>query len=260
KKGTLMINYLIECVVLLFIYLSSMVALTCYKKDTSIGNFTWGGGVFLVTLYTFFRMSSFLLQQIIVTTFITLWAVRLIAYIYIRYTGNDPRFITWKRQGIKAFIINIVWIFGQITMIAIMSYPILLINMYNNEHALSLFDILGIAIWLCGYYWEAVSDQQLFNFMHNPSNKGKTLQSGLWRYSRHPNYFGESVMWIGIYFLALSVPYGWTAFITPFTITFLLRFVTGVPLLENAMKDNLEYQATTNLLIVLHFHLPIFVM
>jgi steroid 5-alpha reductase family enzyme len=95
---------------------------------------------------------------------------------------------------------------------------------------------------LCGYYWEAVSDQQLFNFRRNPLNKGKILKTGLWHYSRHPNYFGESVMWIGIAFLALSISFGWTAFIAPLTITFLLRFVTGVPLLENAMKDNPEYQ------------------
>ncbi len=237
-----MTNYLIEFGILLCMYLSGMVALACYKKDTSVSNFTWGGGVFLATLYTFFRMSNFLLQQIIATAFIALWALRLIAYIYIRYKGNDPRFVTWKQQGIKAFIINVFWVFGQIIMIVIMSYPLLLINTYNNPHMLSVFDVLGIVIWLCGYYWEAVSDQQLFNFIRNPLNKGKALQSGLWHYSRHPNYFGESVMWIGIYFLALSIPYGWTACIAPLTITFLLRFVTGVPLLENAMKDNPEYQ------------------
>jgi len=237
-----MTNYLIEFSTLLLVYLSGMVALTCYKKDTSVGNFTWGGGVLLVTVYTFLRLSSFLLQQTIATILIIAWAFRLIAYIYIRYTGNDPRFITWKREGIKAFIINIFWIFGQIIMIAIMSYPLQLINTYNNPRMLSVFDILGIVIWLCGYYWEAVSDQQLFNFRRDPLNKGKILQTGLWHYSRHPNYFGESMMWIGIYFLALSIPFGWTAFIAPLTITFLLRFVTGVPLLENAMKDNPEYQ------------------
>lgn len=237
-----MYQYLIEVGLLLFVYLSGMVALACHKKDTSVSNFTWGGGVLLVTLYTFFRMSAFLLQQIIVTTLIVFWAMRLIIYVYVRYKGDDPRFQTWKREGIKALIINFVWVFGQIIMISIMSYPLVLINMYNDPHALSALDILGIGVWLCGYACEAISDQQLFNFMRNPANKGKILQSGLWRYSRHPNYFGETVMWIGIYLMALSVPYGWTACITPLTIFFLLRFVTGVPLLENAMKDNFEYQ------------------
>jgi len=235
-------SYLIELSLLLFVYLSGMVAFACSKKDTSIANFTWGGGVLLVTLYTFFRMSSFLLQQIIVTTLITFWATRLIIYVYVRYKGDDPRFQTWKREGIKALIINFFWVFGQLIMIAVMSYPIMYINTYNNPRALSALDLLGIGVWLCGYYWEAISDQQLFNFMRNPANKGKILQSGLWRYSRHPNYFGETVMWIGIYLLALSIPGGWTACIAPLTILFLLRFVTGVPLLENAMKNNFEYQ------------------
>jgi steroid 5-alpha reductase family enzyme len=220
-----------------------MVALACYKEDTSIVNFTWGGGTLLVALYTFLRMSSFLLPQIIVTTCIVLWASRLIIHLYMRYTGKDPRFTTWKWQGFKALIINTIWVFGQIIMIAIMSYPVILINIYNTAHALAITDWLGIIIWISGYAIEALSDKELFSFMHNPQNKGKIMQSGLWHYSRHPNYFGETIMWIGIYVMALSVPYGWTAFITPITIAFLLRFVTGVPLLENAMKNNPAYQA-----------------
>lgn len=240
--STILSMYFTELSILLGIYLTSMVAVACYKEDTSIANFTWGGGVLLVTLYSFFRMSSFLPQQIIVTGMIVLWAARLIAYVYIRYTGKDPRFKTWKWQGIKALIINIIWVFGQIIMISIMSYPIILINTYNTAHPLSLFEYMGIAIWFCGYCIEAISDQQLFNFMRNPANKGHVMNSGLWHYSRHPNYFGESVIWLGIYCMALPIPYGWTAIITPATITFLLVYVTGIPLLENAMTDNPEYQ------------------
>jgi len=233
---------MIELSTLLFIYLSTMVAIASFKKDTSIANFTWGGGVLLVTLYTFIRISTFLPQQILVTTLITLWALRLIAYIYKRYDGKDPRFATWKWQGMKTLFINIMWVFGQLIMIAIMSYPAVLINIYNMPHALTLFDICGLAVWILGFYWETVSDNQLFAFIKNPANKGHVLQTGLWRYSRHPNYFGESVMWHGIFLLALSTPHGLTAIITPLTITFFLVFITGVPLLEKAMAHNVEYQ------------------
>ncbi len=236
-------HYIIELGGVLGVYLSSMVAITSYKGDTSIGNFTWGGGVLIVTLYTFFRMSNFLAQQIIITGMIALWSMRLIMYVYTRYTGKDPRFVTWKWQGFKALIINTVWIFGQSIMIAIMSYPIVLINTYNIAHSFSFFDFLGIIIWITGYCCEAMSDNQLFNFMHNPANKGHVMTYGLWHYSRHPNYFGESLMWVGIFCMALSAPYGWTAIITPATITFLLVYVTGIPLLENAMAHNPEYQA-----------------
>jgi steroid 5-alpha reductase family enzyme len=235
-------QYLLEFGIILFVYLSGMVIAAYYKKDTSIANFTWGGGVLIVTLYTFFRMSNFLLQQILITTMICLWSTRLIAYVYKRYTGKDPRFVNWKWQGIKALVINIFWVFGQIIMIAIMSNPVIDINMYNTPHALSLFDILGIIIWIFGYCYESISDYQLSQFMHNPKNKGHVMQSGLWHYSRHPNYFGESVMWWGIYCMSLSVPFAWMTILAPITITVLLVYVTGVPLIENAMAHNPEYQ------------------
>lgn len=227
--------------VLLFVYLSSMVVFAQYVGDTSIANFTWGGGVMLTALYSFFAMSMFLPRQWLVTTMIVVWASRLIIHVYRRYTGMDPRFRSWKWQGFKAFIMNCIWIYGQVIMIAIMSYPIVLINT-SQVPGLTLLDVCGLLLWLFGYTYEAISDQQLFKFMRNPNNRGHVLKTGLWRYSRHPNYFGESCMWWGIFVIALSVPFGWTTIITPITITFLLCCVTGIPLLEHAMKDNAEYQ------------------
>ncbi len=236
-------QYLLEIGCILFVYLSSMVIAACYKKDTSIANFTWGGGVLIVTLYTFFRMSNFLLRQILTTTMICLWSIRLIAYVYKRYTGKDPRFVGWKWQGFKALIINSFWVFGQIIMIIIMSNPVVTINMHNNmPHIISLFDIVGIVLWILGYCYESISDYQLSQFMKKPKNKGHVMQSGLWRYSRHPNYFGESIMWWGIYCVSLSVPYAWMTILAPVTITLLLVYITGIPLLENAMANNVEYQ------------------
>lgn len=238
-------QYLLEFGIILFVYLSGMIIAACYKKDTSIANFTWGGGVLIVTLYTFFRISNFLLRQIIVTTMICLWSIRLIAYVYTRYTGKDPRFVSWKWEGFKALIINSFWVFGQIIMIAIMSNPVITINQYSNMPealSLSFFDTIGIIIWILGYCYESISDYQLSQFMKNPKNKGHVMQSGLWHYSRHPNYFGESVMWWGIYCMSLSVPYAWMTILAPVTITFLLVYVTGIPLLENSMANNSEYQ------------------
>jgi steroid 5-alpha reductase family enzyme len=187
-------------------------------------------------------MSNVLPHQILITALITVWAVRLIAYVYRRYDGKDPRFATWKWQGMKTLIINIIWVFGQLLMIAVMSYPSLLINTYNTPHGISLLELCGLAVWLCGFYWETVSDNQLFTFRHNPAHKGHVMSSGLWRYSRHPNYFGESVMWHGVFLIALCTPCGWTALIAPATITFFLLCITGVPLLEKAMEHNAEYQ------------------
>ena len=89
-------------------------------------------------------------------------------------------------------------------------------------------------VWLIGFFFEVVGDYQLKTFLANPKNKGKLMTPGLWRYTRHPNYFGEATMWWGIAIIALATPYGWVAIITPVLITYLLLFVSGVPMTEKS--------------------------
>jgi steroid 5-alpha reductase family enzyme len=125
-------------------------------------------------------------------------------------------------------------------MLLIMSIPSFLINK-SHLSGLALLDFIGIIVWLVGFFFEAVSDYQLFEFTKNPANKGKLMKYGLWHYSRHPNYFGEVVMWWGIFLIALNVPYGYLALISAGTITFLLLFVTGIPWVEQALAKNPEY-------------------
>jgi steroid 5-alpha reductase family enzyme len=238
--------------VLIFVYLATMVAIVQYKKDTSIANFTWGGGCLLIAWYLFIMAILFnpyrewmSARVFILLTLITLWAGRLILYVYLRYTGKDPRYQTWKRSGIKALLINIGYIFVlQGIMMFIMSMPTVAIlsPLRLDTLPLTYLDYIGILIWCIGFYFEAVSDAQLFTFTRNPANKGKVMRYGLWRYSRHPNYFGEILMWWGIFLIALNVPYGILAIIAPLTITFLLIFVTGIPWVEKAMDANPEYQ------------------
>lgn len=228
-------------IIIIFIYLTCMVILAQFKGDTSIANFTWGGGVMLVALYTFFTISNFLPRQIMATCLLVIWASRLIIYVYRRYTGTDPRFTSWKWQGIKAFGINCVWVYGQFFMIAIMSAPIIMIN-NKPVPGITLLDVIGLCLWIFGFCYESISDYQLSQFRKKPSNKNHVMQAGLWKYSRHPNYFGEIMMWWSLYIIALSVPQGWITLIAPCMITFLLVFVTGVPLMENALKNNAEYQ------------------
>lgn len=240
REGVKM-TFFILGIIALFIYLTGMVALVQYKGDTSIANFTWGGGVMLVALYTFFTESKFLTRQIVMTSMLVLWASRLIIYVYRRYTGADARFRGWKWQGIQALCINSLWVYGQAFMIAIMSYPVIMIN-YQQVPEMTFTDRAGICLWIFGFCYESLSDYQLSQFFKDPAHRGHVMQSGLWRYSRHPNYFGEIVMWWSVYIIALSVPCGWTTVIAPATISFLLIGVTGVPLIEKALKDNSEYQ------------------
>lgn len=237
--------------ILLGLYLLCMLIIVQVKKDTSIANYVWGGGVLLITLYTYFVFPLLALtgsekspwlrwRSLLVTVLIILWAGRLILYVYLRYKGEDPRYQSWKLSGLKALIINIGYIFIlQVIMMLIMSVPSYLIN-EQSGFDLTYLDFIGLAIWLIGYYWEAASDYQLFKFTSNPANKGKVMRYGLWRYSRHPNYFGEILMWWGIFLIAWNVSI--FAIVAPVTITFLLLFVTGIPWVEKAMAKNPEYQ------------------
>lgn len=245
-------SFFIPLIVIIAVYLASIVALVQIKEDSSIANAAWCGGCLIVALYTLMMHGQYLLRHIILTIMIALWAVRLIVYVYLRYKGNDPRFQTWKQSGIKALIFNIAYIFGsQLFFMTVMSIPIVLINM-SNVHGLNYLDYTGIAVWLIGYYFEAVSDYQLFKFTSNPANKGHVMHRGLWRYSRHPNYFGEIVIWWGIFLFALSVPYGFLSIISAMAVTITLVWVTGIPWVEKAMDNNPEYQEykrKTNMLI-----------
>ncbi len=108
---------------------------------------------------------------------------------------------------------------------------------------LTLLDGLGIAVWLTGFFFEATGDWQLKQFVQNPANRGKLINTGLWRYSRHPNYFGEVTQWWGIYLIALSTPRGWITILGPITITVLILFVSGIPMLEKKYHGRPEFEA-----------------
>lgn len=104
-------------------------------------------------------------------------------------------------------------------------------------------NFLGLVIWLIGFFFEAVGDAQLSEFLKNPKNKGKIIQTGLWRYTRHPNYFGEVAQWWGIWLITLGIPLGWFGIIGPLTITVLILFVSGVPLLEKKYQGRADFEA-----------------
>ncbi len=235
------INFFIPLIIILALYFAGAVALVQIKEDTSIANSSWTGGCLIVALYTLMRTDLYLARQLIVTLMIAIWALRLMTYVYLRYRGNDPRFLSWKQKGFKALAFNLIYIFGgQLFLTAVMSVPAIIINT-SIVPGLNPLDFLGIGIWLIGYFFESVSDYELYVFMKNPTNKGHLLRTGLWRYSRHPNYFGEVTMWWGIFLMTLSVPHGVYAIIAPATITTMLLFVTGVPWVEAALAKNPEF-------------------
>ena len=126
-------------------------------------------------------------------------------------------------------------------LMSIIALPIIFFNS-SIISKFNIINIIGILMWIIGYYFEVVGDYQLKRFIKNPNNKGKIMTYGLWKYTRHPNYFGESVMWWGIFFITLNSPLGYIGIISPTLITYLLVFVSGVPLLEKKYESNKEFQ------------------
>ena len=136
--------------------------------------------------------------------------------------------------------------------------PVLFINK-NGGLSFNFVDGLGILIWLIGFFFESVGDAQLKSFVSKPINKGRLMQTGLWRYTRHPNYFGEVTQWWGLWLIATNAPNGWLGIIGPLTITILILKVSGIPLLEKKMIENpefAEYKKRTSVFIPLPLKIP----
>ncbi len=229
------------CLFFFFLVFTALVAY--FKRDNSIANFTWGSVCALLAFLTIFPASP---RSLVITSLIWLWALRMNTHLAIRYTGKDLRFTKWH---LDLSFLSLMKSFGyvfflQLVLLLIMSFPIVFVNISTRTFSIPLnwLDFLAICTWFIGFTFESVSDYQLYNFMRNPANKDKIMDQGLWRYSRHPNYFGEVVMWWSIYVIALQVPYSFVTIIAPVTITILLLFVTGIPWTEKALSANPRFQ------------------
>ncbi|MCB1036735.1 MAG: DUF1295 domain-containing protein, partial [Acidobacteria bacterium] len=128
--------------------------------------------------------------------------------------------------------------------------PLLVVQAAAEPTAFTLWDALGLGLWAVGLFFEAVGDAQLARFKADLGNRGKVLESGLWQYTRHPNYFGDFLVWWGFFAFALAVPGGWKTVAGPLLMSFFLMRVSGVPLLERNLEETRpayrEYRRRTN--------------
>jgi steroid 5-alpha reductase family enzyme len=229
----------------LLIFFHLLFILALILKDNSIVDIGWGLGFVLIDLTLWYQSHQHTLPQLLITIFILLWGLRLSSYIFMRKIGKpeDFRYQQWRHSWGKYFVIRSYFQIFVLQMLLMLPIALPLFLVFNKSAEFNLFTILGLIIALVGLGIEAISDRQMALFKSEPNNHGKIIQSGLWKYSRHPNYFGEATFWWGIACITFPIANHFLWIISPLVITILVRYISGVPMLEKKYQSNPEFQA-----------------
>ncbi len=200
-------------------------------------------------------------HRILVGALAGLWSLRLGTYLVVdrllRHEGEDGRYRDmrrrWTERGISVNFWFFVFFQAQALLVVWFAVPMLL-DAYNPRHGLQPLEIAGIVLWVVGLALNVLSDRQLARWRANPANKGKTCRAGLWRYSRHPNYFFEWLLWVGWGLIASAAPWGWLGWMTPLLLLTLLFTITGIPpteeqALRSRGEDYRRYQRETSVFV-----------
>jgi len=233
-----------EVALVILIYMILVFVIARIRKDNSIVDIFWGFGFVVVALYSFLQNPAPDLRKIIVSLLVILWGIRLTVHIYYRNKGKEEDFRykkwrdTWRFFVIRSFVQ--IFLLQGCLMLVIAS-PVYYVN-FKSAEPLGIWDFVGLILFGTGFLLEAYADYELVTFKKDQRNTGHILTNGLWKYSRHPNYFGESLVWWGLACYSLSLHGGWMTLVSPILITLLLRFVSGVPMLEKKYKDRPDWE------------------
>jgi steroid 5-alpha reductase family enzyme len=239
-----MLTVFITTALLIFITMTLVWLLSLLTRKMSIVDGFWGIGFIGIVLYHFFSGIEMEPRRFIVTYLVVLWGLRLAGHIFYRNHGKpeDPKYAAWRGDwGKNTWWISYFKVFLlQGVLMFIIALPLQVV-MLSCGPTLSRLDWVGVALWFFGWLFETAADYQLLKFKKQPANKGLVMNKGVWRYSRHPNYFGETVVWWGIFIISISSGYWYISILSPLLITFLLLKVSGVTLLEKRYAGNDAY-------------------
>lgn len=231
--------------ILAIAYATFWYVLSLIFKRNDIADVAWGLGYALLSIYLYFTQATEGLTQL-VYLLVVIWGLRLSFHIGIRNARKkeDFRYKQWREDWGSTFYWRSylqVYIL-QVLLLLIISIPVV-ISSQNEVMEWSPWTYTGLSLWLVGFYWQAVGDYQLTQFKKTRKHKEEIIQTGLWKYSRHPNYFGEICMWWGIGIIVIPFEHGLIGLISPVLITYLLLKVSGVPMLERRYKGNTTFEA-----------------
>lgn len=238
------LNIFLFGLLVILICISILWLFSLVLKDSSIIDIFWGTG-FVILVWLYFSLSEGESnRKWLIAILVTIWGLRLSLYLAYRNIGKgeDYRYQKWRQEAGNSWWWRSffkVFLLQSLTM-CFVGLPLLGVQ-YGGSNLFWL-DYLAIVVWLIGFVFEAGGDWQLMKFRADANNKGKVLDYGLWRYTRHPNYFGDAVQWWAFYLIALSAGAWWTI-ISPIFMSLLLMRVSGVTLLEHSLKKSkVEYQ------------------
>ncbi|MBD3365909.1 DUF1295 domain-containing protein [candidate division WWE3 bacterium] len=265
----MLIETLLQAFILIFAIQVAFFILAYTLKTDKFTDFAYGASFIITAFFVLikthqplFSLPKIPLAKFLILAMVTLWGVRLATYLLIRIlkTKKDKRFDKIREDFLK---FAGFW-FLQAISIWMISLPVMvLLNVppANNEVLQpNILSILGFVVWLAGFLTEAIADQQKFEFLNKKANKGRWVNVGLWKYSRHPNYFGEILCWIGVFVFAMSFlgPDYFYIAASPLYITALLLFVSGLPPAEKSMEEKFagipayeQYKDETSVLVPL---------
>ena len=259
----------------LIVCLTALWAISYKIKDASIIDIFWGAGFGIVAMVCALNSELMTPYLWLLAAMPIIWAVRLSAYLAKRNLGHgeDKRYVAMQERAAKKGMNEDAWrkrsyftiFLGQGFLIMLVSAPVWVAmattfdldsspltqssQVYHGGFANIIpFGVLGAALWIIGFLFEAIGDYQLSKFMKankdydGPQEDKPVLNSGLWKYTRHPNYFGNACMWWGIWITACAAPWGWVTIFAPIVMNLLLVRVSGKDLLEKSMKKRKAYR------------------
>jgi steroid 5-alpha reductase family enzyme len=215
----------------------------------------WSYGFLLVVLLAAFLEPGWPCRRAALAAMVCLWSLRLGTHVLVRvvksHPQEDPRYGQLRKEWGRSFQAKMTGFFQlQAASVVVLSLPFFAACL-NPAPAFGVAEIAGALLWLVGVSGEALADAQLAAFKRAPGNRGKVCQAGLWRFSRHPNYFFEWTIWMGYFVFACASPFGWLGVISPACILFFLLGVTGIPMTEQQSLRSKgdayrQYQRTTS--------------
>ena len=218
-------------------------AVSLRQQNSSIADVAWGPGILVIGLTYYFTSDGVTLRAQLTLALLAIWAIRLATHLGIRtrLQGEDFRYVKWRDEYDHWWLVSYFKVFLLQAVVGwIISLPIYFCIVSLAPASLTMLDYLGVLLFVCGLVFESVGDEQLRRFRADRVNRGKVLDTGLWRYTRHPNYFGEALVWWGFGLIGAATG-GVPGLVGPAILTYLLINVSGVALLESSLIEKAGY-------------------